>query len=279
MRVQPYVPQDPILQKSVECIYIIEHPENSKSASYLILPSVYSYLSVSLNTVSETISENTVLVRGVLNNSLDSDVQLGLKTSCVYRYQGRVRELCVRFTRLGIYDFFDEKVLLKSINSSEPFIPDDNYRKTITDILNYSSDDEIFAGIEKYLLGRYSPFSHPYLNDVIGELERAGSEKPPGIEALARSCGVTRQTLTTQFKKYLNLSPSEFRQICRFRELIESKLDDEHKTGLTDYVYDFGFFDESHLRKEFKKYIFLKPNDFFRKIYRSPDENVMVIWS
>lgn len=31
-------------------------------------------------------------------------------------------------------------------------------------------------------------------------------------------------------------------------------------------------------QKEFKKYTFLKPNDFFRKVIHSNDQNIIVIW-
>lgn len=248
------------------------------SESFLILPSVYSYLSVSLDTVSEKIDDNTVMIRRTSENFFDSGVQIGLKSSCVFEYRGKIKELCVKFKPLGIYNFFDERILFDSINNTAPFIPDDNYKKTLIEILNYPSNSDIFAGIEEFLLQRSESFSHPYLNNVIDELERADSEKPFGIGELSEKFNVSRQTLNSQFKKYLNLSPSEFRQICRFRKFIQAKLIDENPTCLTEFVYKFGFFDQSHLIKEFRKYTFLKPNDFFRKLDYSKDQNILVIW-
>ena len=275
MKIESFVPQNSILSTVIECIYIIEQ-ESGNSESFLILPSIFSYLSISLNTAGTTIN-NRVIVNQVSENLLDSSVQFSLKSSCVFEYVGKIKEICIKFKPLGIYDFFDEDILLNSANN-QLFIPNDDYEANIKRILNYSNNGQIIAELEKYLLGKHVPFSHPYLKKAVNELEITDSEKPLSLEKLAEKLGVTRQTLNSRFNKYLNLSASEFRQICRFRKFIQAKLIDEKNSRLTDFVYDFGFFDQSHLIKEFKKYTFLKPNDFFRKINHSTDRNILVIW-
>jgi AraC-like DNA-binding protein len=277
MRIQTFIPQNQILSAAIECIYLIEQEENEESESFLILPSVYTYLSISLNTSSRG-TDNHISVTASPEKNLDSSVQFGLKSSCIFDYCGKIKEVCVKFKPLGIYNFFAENVLLTSAASDQSFFPNDKYEAEMKRILSCADNHIIISEIENYLLAWYHSFSQPYLSQIVTELESADSEKPVSVEKLALKLGITRQTLNNLCRKYLNLSASEFRQICRFRRFVQAKLDAETNSRLTDFVYDFGFFDQSHLIKEFRKYTFLKPNDFFRKIYHSKDQTILVIW-
>lgn len=274
MQIQSFKSENPILKSSIKCIYLIEQAGLNDSGSFLILPSVSSYFSVSLNTVSYSKDEK-IIVESTNNQILDSDVQFGLKSSTFFEYRGKIKEICVVFNPLGIFNFFDEKNLLEK---SIPFIPDSDFENIIKEILHCPDNDQMIAEIENYLLLRYKTFSHPYLRQAIEELEVTDVEQQITLEELARKLKITRQTLNSQFKKYLTLSTSEFRQISRLRRFIQAKLVDEDNTKLTDFVYDLGFFDQSHLIKEFKKYTFLKPNDFFRRLDHSKDHSILVIW-
>lgn len=277
MQIRSFIPQYPIIQKLVRCIFIIEQEEDHKSARFLILPSVSTYLSVSLNTTSYAENEH-IIVENTDKNQLDSSIQFGLKSSVSYEYRGNIKEICLVFNPLTIFDFFDEEILLKSIENDQAFLPDRDYEENICRILNITDDKQIIEEIEQYLLKKHKPFSHAYLHQAIDELANNDSENYLSLDKLAQKFNITRQTLNNQCKKYLNLSASEFKQICRFRKFIQAKLFDENNLRLTDFVYDFGFFDQSHLIKEFKKYTFLKPNDFFRKVDYSKDNQVIVIW-
>lgn len=274
MKIQSYKPQNSILKSLVKCIYLIEQAGLNDSGSFLILPSVSAYFSVMLNAVSFD-KNDRIVVRSTNEKILDSDIQFGLKNSTIFEYRGKIREICVVFNPLGIFNFFDENVLLKK---DYPFIPDGDFENIITEILCCPDNDQMIAEIENYLLSRYKPFSHPYLRQVIEEVAFTDVEQQITLEELARKSKITRQTLNSQFKKYVNLSTSEFRQISRFRKFIQAKLVDENNTKLTDFVYDLGFFDQSHLIKEFRKYTFLKPNDFFRQLAHSKDHSILVIW-
>lgn len=276
MNIQSFKPQNSILSKLIECVYILEKIEDKQSDSFIILPSISAYFSVSVNTISYLENEK-IVVESTSTNPLDSSIQFGLKSSTVYEYRGKIKEICILFKPLAIFDFFAEDLLLKD-SSKQLFIPDGDYQANITRILDLTDHAQIIAEIEKYLLGKYTPFAHPYLRQAVAELGITDSEKPIKLEDLSKKFKITRQTLNSQFKKYLNLSASEFRQICRFRKFIQAKLIDKKKSRLTNLAYDFGFFDQSHLIKEFKKYTFLKPNDFFRKLTTSENNQILAIW-
>ncbi|HQU86604.1 MAG TPA: helix-turn-helix domain-containing protein [Pyrinomonadaceae bacterium] len=277
MKICSHTPQNLILKDLIRCVYVLEHDENAPADSFLILPSVSSYLSVSQKTKSFTENE-VIIVEPCEENLLDSSFQSGLKSSCIYEYRGKVKEICVVFNPLAIYDFFDEEILTAAIENKRPFLPDENYRTNINRILNITDNARMLAELEDFLLSRHRPFRHSYLRQAVEKLTLMDEEDQITLEELAKSLKITRQTLNHQFKKYLDLSASEFKQICRFRKFIQAKLIDENNSRLTDLVYNFGFFDQSHLIKEFKKYTFLKPRDFFKKVDCSKDNQIIVIW-
>lgn len=270
MKIQDHVSQHAALKELVECFFIIEHSDGDAHQKFLILPSVDTYLSISLDTRS-WVEDHIIITDGSQKNTFESVMQVGLKTPCIYEYRGNVKEVCIRFKPLGALSFFD-------LPASGEFLPFENYREMLTRILLLDDSSEIFRQIELFLLSLLKKFTHPYLSSVIGDLQTTGADTKINLEELAKKYKVSRQTLTNQFKKYLQLSPSEFRQICRFRKFIAVKLADENNSNLTEIVYDIGFFDQSHLIKYFHKYSFLHPLEFFRKINFSDNGKVLLIW-
>ncbi|MCU0437900.1 MAG: helix-turn-helix domain-containing protein [Raineya sp.] len=274
MTIESFIPQNDFLKSLIRCIYIIENPIQEKKFSFLIFPSVSTYLSVSLGTTF-SVKENTITTHFSDNQSLDSSVQLSLSKSYIYEYQGYTKEICILFKPLGIYSFFDEQYLWNNLNS---FTPSDTFQDFFTEILMLENYENMITRIEDYFLSIYTPFSHKYLQEIISTLENIDDYQKINLIEIAHKYQITRQTLHNQFKKYIGLSPSQFKQIWKFRKFIDSKLADNTHAKLTDIVYDIGFFDQSHLIKYFKKFASLTPLDFFKKIQTSENKSVLLIW-
>jgi len=204
-------------------------------------------------------------------------LQIGLKTSHIFEYNGLVKELCVKFKPFGIYNFFEEEKIHSS-EENQPFFPNIEFETIITSILKFSSYSEMIEETEKYLISVLQPFQHPYLNKILKDLETMETGNLTSLEDLAKSVGVSRPTLNAQFKKYLHLTPSEYKQIWRLRTYIDSKLISKNTTSTNEMLFDLGFFDQSHMIKEFKKYTLLKPKEFFKQIDYSKDSKVLLIW-
>lgn len=277
MKIRSQQPTNKILRDAIRCIYVIEQDADGPAESFLIFPSVSAYLSISLDTVS-TVENDVIAVEATSDNRLDSSLQLGLKSSSVYKYRGPLKEVCIVFNPLSVFDFFDEETIFELSCNGQPFIPDEGFETAITSAITLSDDAEMLAQLESYFLSRYHAFRHPYLSQAVAILQSSDTEGQLAIEALAGRFNITRQTLSNQFRKYVNLSASEFRQISRFRNFVNARLSDERGLTLTEFAHDLGFFDQSHLIKEFRKYTLLKPNDVFRKLDRLSDNNILVIW-
>lgn len=277
MIIKAFKPQNSQLSSYIDCFYIIDHQEASSENSFLILPSFYTYLSVSLATETTVAKDTIIQVKQNNKKTLDSSLQIGLKTSHIFEYKGVVKELCIKFKPLGIYSFFKENKI-HLIGDYQTFLPDRAFENAIASILKSPTYSEMIHKTEDFLISILQPYQHPYLNKILKDLETMETGNLTTLEDLGKSVGVSRPTLNTQFKKYLHLTPSEYKQIWRLRSYINSKLVSENTALSGDMVFDLGFFDQSHLIKEFKKYTLLKPTDFFKQIDYSKDSKVLLIW-
>ena len=82
------------------------------------------------------------------------------------------------------------------------------------------------------------------------------------IDALAEQVGINISTLEKGFKKYVGISPKAFQKMVRFRNFYQSQL---QSTDLEEkpHFYDFGYYDQNHLIKEFKYFTGRTPSQSF----------------
>ena len=83
------------------------------------------------------------------------------------------------------------------------------------------------------------------------------------VEKIAETVGVTRQHLRRIFLEHSGLTPKDFIQISRVHRL--TKLG---PSGLSSP--EMGFYDQSHLIHQFKKYTGLTPGAYFRTTGKEP---------
>lgn len=88
----------------------------------------------------------------------------------------------------------------------------------------------------------------------------------PGTEILSavlNKLELNERTFQRIFKKYVGVTPNQYRRICQFQvsfEQIRGKGFDK----LTDIAYDNGFADQSHFIRSFKEFTQTTPKDYLR---------------
>ena len=87
------------------------------------------------------------------------------------------------------------------------------------------------------------------------------------VRAIAQDSNLSERTVQLRFKKYLGYSPKELIRFLRFKQVIES-IQQQQSSQVDWYalVEQFGYHDQSHLIKDFKQYLGMKPQKFVKDI-------------
>jgi len=99
---------------------------------------------------------------------------------------------------------------------------------------------------------------------AVAELEASGGALR--VETLADSLGVSRQYLAAQFRDHVGLSPKLFARICRFRSARAAALvtapdhAGPHGHDWATLALDSGYFDQSHLIRDFQDFTGASPD-------------------
>ena len=88
------------------------------------------------------------------------------------------------------------------------------------------------------------------------------------IRDFCTSFGMHKSTLEKKFKDATGLTPKKYANLIRFNFLVHKLLNSE--SSLTESVYELGYFDQSHMIKDFKKVIGITPKEFLQKKFAVP---------
>lgn len=81
------------------------------------------------------------------------------------------------------------------------------------------------------------------------------------VQQLADELHISRQFLTREFYEKVGISPKAYTQVIRFNTMHKYIISHSH-TRWTDVTYMFGYSDQSHFIKEFKKFMGVLPNQY-----------------
>lgn len=86
------------------------------------------------------------------------------------------------------------------------------------------------------------------------------------ISALAEQSGVGEKKLERMFKKYVGTAPKPYSRIVRFTYLFNYLNTRPASVDWADVVSSYGYFDQSHMIKEFSGYTGYSPENYLRVI-------------
>jgi AraC-like DNA-binding protein len=79
------------------------------------------------------------------------------------------------------------------------------------------------------------------------------------------------RTFQRIFKKYVGITPSEYRRICQFQQSF-AQLRAGQFSKLTDIAFDNGFADQSHFIRSFREFTQITPNTYLRSGLKGKDQ-------
>jgi len=113
------------------------------------------------------------------------------------------------------------------------------------------------------LLCRLLDTDRPYLTSYAETTARIIQRCKGGvtISQLSDELRVSRQFITKQFTGQVGVSPKEYTQIVRFNA-VHQYIATRKSVRWTDVTYLFGYSDQSHFIKEFRKYMGMLPTEY-----------------
>ena len=262
-------PKNEILRKYIKSFYILNQNVRQQS-KFIIFPSLFPHLSVSKNT-NTTIVGSTVTTKKSENTLVECFLALNNSKPIYYTYLDEIFEISISFNPLGINCFLPENLQFYTQKKYYNFDIYEDAQDSFTKILATTDKNEAIETLEQYLLTKYKPFKHTFLENIIADL--FDTQGNMSIEEITEKYQMSRQTLNTYFQRYICRSAIESKKIVRFRSASEHFF----QKSLTELTYDTHYFDQSHLIKDFKALTGFTPKQFFSRLQIS--EGTHLIWA
>lgn len=262
-------PTSPILSKYIECFYIYEGKTNS-TFRYLAFPhfntglSFFKGASIHRQNWSLQISENT-------DAGIHIEILGKYTTPILLDYKGQLREISIVFKPAGVNRFFKDNYFSLAPKFSQE-LKNAAWSKFGESL--FSGNDDIDK-IESFLLSQISD------NPALSNIEKSLKFLENGIEQIsisdvANKIGLKLKTFQRNFQKHMGCSPIAYRRICRFRNLLNNKMNSKQLKTLTEITYEEGYYDQSYFIKEFRKITNHNPKDFFKSTSKVDGDKI--IW-
>lgn len=144
----------------------------------------------------------------------------------------------------NIEKFKNNLIVFPDIKFDDSKISDEEIIQTVLNCLQQTTPD--LSSIKKYVVDA--------INSIV---IKNGMYK---AEDIIKDAKVSVRQFQRDFKKITGFSPKEFSSIVRINSLTSELV--KENVSLRDIFFDFGFYDQAHFNKEFKKIIGTKPLHF-----------------
>lgn len=224
------------------------------------------------------------LYLGAKINSLGSNNDSSYKDQAVVSGQissffdvvphGKIRLINIVFKPFGAKPFFDfpiselknNIVPIRDINNCdwldlENKLSDLKDNKSIINCL----EDNLTRKLEKNTLFN-SYFSVNYERVLLAVNRIENSKGSANIKELSSLVCLSDKQFNRVFADYIGINPKHFLRIIRYQSVLlklqNSNLSDYKDVDLHDLVYDFGYYDQSHLINNFKEFTGYTPREY-----------------
>lgn len=173
------------------------------------------------------------------------------KTFADLEYSGEVSMISIVFRPIGVKAFFDFPIhQINNLRVTAEDLEDKELAVLEHSITSTENDEFCIFLIEQFLLKRLSRLSAHNLQRVDATIQLINSGQSD-ISLLADAACLSKKQFQRIFSEYVGSNPKEFSRTIRFQKALHI-LETRPQTSLTTLAYECGYFDQSHMIKEFK---------------------------
>jgi AraC-like DNA-binding protein len=270
-------PRNDILKKYISYIYRFSSDDPDFKRQLVIFPNVGSAIAIYKNV--DFLSERDQQFLSIEKpGSSGVILHLNRIDPIIIKEEGRQKRIGIVFKPLGINQIMSETPaeLLRTNNPS--LVPVTTFFGELAEFCKGPAMEQPLHQsaqvIEELLSGRFKHFTNPILENAINEIGKA--DKLSKIEDMAYSIGASTKTMNRLFRKYIGLSPVEFRKIAQFRNALRNKLANQN-ASFTDIAWDNSYYDLPYMIKVFKELTGISIKELFDKLSCSEDMQYVYI--
>ncbi len=132
-----------------------------------------------------------------------------------------------------------------------------------TQLLYAASTEQKTAALDHFIIGQLQQNEREcaiirFATDRL--MHHSGAD---ALSGLLDELQLNERTFQRIFKKYVGITPVQYRRICQF-QLSFTQLKSGNYEKLTDVAFDNGFADQSHFIRSFREFTQTTPNDYLR---------------
>ncbi|MGH8495987.1 MAG: helix-turn-helix domain-containing protein [Gammaproteobacteria bacterium] len=141
-------------------------------------------------------------------------------------------------------------------------------------LLETAGIEERFGLVESWIAARLSSCHrvHSAVTAALNRIERTAGCVP--VEELSRETGVSRKHLSELFRRQIGLNPKALARVLRFKSAI-GLLTGVERVPWVELAAHCGYYDQSHLIRDFRAFSGYAPGEFVR--HARPDGDSIVV--
>lgn len=183
------------------------------------------------------------------------------KTFANLEYTGQVNMLSVVFRPAGARVFFNLPMgRINNLRVTAGDIEDKELLELERSLTSTEDDNLCILLIEQFLLKRLTRFAEYNLKRIETTIRLINSGQSD-VASLADTACLSTKQFNRIFSEHVGANPKEFSRIIRFQRALKI-LETTPQTPLTALAYECGYFDQSHMIKEFKALSGYTPTEY-----------------
>ncbi len=176
-------------------------------------------------------------------------------------YKGENETIAVTFTPQGIKAFLSTS-MAEFYNKNIPIecLEDRRLSELQRAVLNADSKMECIGIIEQHLLKRLAQFN-PSITSYEYAIQQMESNSNISIKQLSYTSNICYKQYNRRFVNNIGVNPKHLTRIIRFQKIL-STLQNGFSSNLTELAFRCGYYDASHIIKEFRDFSGYTPNEY-----------------